>query len=121
MLSMTIQNPEDITVARNQLRKYILAERWSPTICAHATVVLAVVGELILTSDTTGTIEAGIVQRQGKQGIELRGKIAVKDLGTDALDLIHHQLRRVVDSLEIDDHDNRLQINIFLLGDKDTR
>ncbi len=107
---MLIQGTWDIAVARNVCRKAILDQKLPPTLCARVVAAIAALGELILLSHLTGTLEIHIVPQQGKRGVELTCCIPLADRQCPSLDTARSQLARVADALEIQNQDNRLII-----------
>lgn len=111
---MLIQSTWDVATARNVCRKAILGQKLPPTLCARAVAAVAALGELILLSRMTGTLEIRLVPQQGKRGVELTCSIPLDDTQPLALETTRSQLARAVDVLDIDNQDNQLTVTVHL-------
>ena len=98
---ITIKKPIDITVARNFLRKWIAGTEWTPTCRARAAAVLTIFGELILNSETTGTINVSLLKWHAPPGIELKSTIKASGDHTAYIMEMEDRLKRVTDESEV--------------------
>jgi hypothetical protein len=101
--TIRIEGPFDVAIARNRLRRKIADQGWVPTFRARAAAALTAMAELILFSQTVGTVEMDIIGRDNKTGVELGGSVSWPDSRYIWLDEARSRLARVTDELEIAD------------------
>ncbi len=118
MSTLFVSSTWDIAKARNELRKIVLGQNYPPVVCARAVAAVAALGELILSSGMTGTLEISIVARHGQQSVELNCKIPQKSKEHLSLETVQSQLTRAADAVEMREHDNQLDITVYLCPDK---
>ncbi|HLY27692.1 MAG TPA: hypothetical protein VKQ72_15210 [Aggregatilineales bacterium] len=107
---MRIQRNSDIAKARNVCRTMILSQRLPLALCARGVAAITSLGELILLSSLTGTLEVRIIPQNGKQGVELRCIIPLNGGQPLTMDTTQGQLARAVDSLDIYNNDQQIVI-----------
>jgi hypothetical protein len=101
--TIRIEGPFDVAIARNRLRRKIADQGWVPTFRARAAAALTAMAELILFSQTVGTVDMDIIGRDNKTGVELSGSVSWPDSRYIWLDEARSRLARVTDELEIAD------------------
>ena len=109
-----IQNPLDITSARNMLRKKITGGMWLLPFRARAAITLTLMGELILHSGQPGTLAISVLSKPNTWGIEI--DCTYVDNGQFDTGTKHQQLAQMVDVLDVttkDGHTN-LKSTIWL-------
>lgn len=111
MATIVITSTADLGNARNLLRKEILAQEWSPQLCVRAVAALTSLGELILRSHITGTIETEIVVQKDK-GVWLKSTIS-KEASAE-FKATRSQLERAVDTIQVEDKENQLHIALYI-------
>ncbi len=116
MPTITITSAAELAAARTTLRKDILAQQLPLALCAQAVATLTTLGELILKSHLTCTLETEIMPQQGNGEIQIKGVFPKRV--AENLDLVQNQLRRAVDTVEIVDKDQQLHITIYIRADK---
>lgn len=118
MSTLTIQGAPDIAKGRNLLRQLILGQRWSPTLCARAVAAFGVLGELIVGSNETGTLDILIVPLGGKPGVELKCNISLRGAEQLPIETMHSLLTRAADVVDIRECGDQLAITAYLWRDK---
>jgi hypothetical protein len=118
MSTLSVSSTWDIAKARNEARKVVLGQNYPPVVCARAVAVVAALGELILSSGMTGTLEISIVPRNGKQSVELICKIPQMEREHLSLETVQSQLARAADGVEMHEYHNQLDITVYLWPDK---
>jgi hypothetical protein len=118
--SIRIEGPFDVAIARNRLRRKVADQGWVPTFRARAAAALTAMAELILFSQTIGTIDMEIISRDDKIGVELGGSVSWPDSRYVWLDEARSRLARVTDELEISDSSDgpRIIVRIWLYHDE---
>jgi len=110
MSTIIITSVAELAHARNALRAQILAQDWPPVLCVRAVGALTTLGELILKLHITGNLETAI--RPERKGVEIKGVFPKN--AAEEFALVRKQLDRAVDTIEVQDKDNQLHIDIFV-------
>lgn len=113
MSTLYLSSTWDIAKARNELRKVVLGQNYPPVVCARAVAAVAALGELILSSGMTATLDILIVSQHGQPIIELNCKIPHKGGERLSLETLKAQLARATDTVEMHEQDKQLEIIVY--------
>jgi len=114
-----IQGTFDIAKGRNTLRKFIMAQRWSPTFNARASTALTALGELIICSSPEHEmieVQVYILDTDDDTGIEMNCQIPILESGNLALETAQDRLKRAADHLFINNQGRTWQVALQVWG-----
>ena len=96
MTQIQIRTDNDITMARNVLRKRLAAQTWTPPFRARSAATLTSLGEAILNGKAGGTLMMILVNRSNVRGLELRCSMRCLP-DPQSLEALKGQLATIVD------------------------
>ena len=110
MSTMTIRNTGDVERSRNIVRRLIMGQKWSPTICARAIATLTTLAELMLESPEGGELDVSVAPHYANRGVEFQCDVALSGIQEGELDEARDQLEQVVSELHMQQQTNCVRI-----------
>jgi hypothetical protein len=114
MATLTIFSKTDIARTRNTVHKLLLAQRCSPNLAARSVAAINILTESTLRLDIVVRLDVGVILRHERKTVELGCDLDLIRKAMPRVDVMQESLTLVVNDLQIDTYDNRLNINMRL-------
>lgn len=106
----------DAALARNELRKIIAEKGWQPSYRAKVTAALTALTEIIVLSQTPGTLNINVIDRGNSSGIELICDVKWMAAKQAWVDQVQKWLERAADDIAIEDRVEGTRIKATVWG-----